>query len=41
MSYNGYFEVTEQNVEDHIDHIVNWIRKYFVNHLSEEHKKLN
>lgn len=30
MSYNGYFEVTEQNVEDHIDHIVNWIRKYFV-----------
>ena len=30
MSYNGYFEVTEQNVVDNIDHIVNWIRKYFV-----------
>ena len=30
MSYNGYFEVTKENVEDHIDHIVKWIKKYFV-----------
>ena len=33
MGYLGLgnlYEVTKDNVEDHIDHIVNWIKKYFV-----------
>ena len=28
--YQKYYEVNKENVEDHIDHIVGWIKSYFV-----------